>query len=75
MSYSRVRIAARLRPAIPGEPHDNAIRVIHSDAGSAISVDNPRDPSQTFKYPSVFLKLLVLTLSLTTGLPQVLILL
>ncbi|KAI1786603.1 kinesin-domain-containing protein [Ganoderma leucocontextum] len=51
MSYSRVKIAARLRPAIPGEPHDNAIRVIHSDAGSAISVDNPRDPSQTFKYP------------------------
>nr|VWP00188.1 Glucose transporter rco-3 [Ganoderma boninense] len=51
MSYSRVKIAARLRPAIPGEPHDNAIRVIHSDSGSAIAVDNPRDPSQTFKYP------------------------
>ncbi|PIL26656.1 hypothetical protein GSI_11281 [Ganoderma sinense ZZ0214-1] len=51
MSYSRVKIAARLRPAIPGEPHDNAIRVVHSDSGSAISVDNPRDPSQTFKYP------------------------
>ncbi|TBU52461.1 kinesin-domain-containing protein [Dichomitus squalens] len=51
MSYSRVKIAARLRPAIPGEIHDNAIRVLHSDAGPYIDVDNPRDPSQTFKYP------------------------
>ncbi|KAI0642491.1 P-loop containing nucleoside triphosphate hydrolase protein [Trametes meyenii] len=51
MSYSRVRIAARLRPAIPGEQHDNAIRVLRSDSGSAIVVDNPRDSSQTFKYP------------------------
>ena len=66
MSYSRVKIAARLRPAIPGEPHDNAIRVIHSDAGSAISVDNPRDPSQTFKYPSVLPRNLNYRLSLTT---------
>ncbi|RPD53144.1 kinesin-domain-containing protein [Lentinus tigrinus ALCF2SS1-7] len=51
MSYSRVRIAARLRPAIPGEQHDKAIRVVRNDAGSSICVDNPRDPSQTFKYP------------------------
>ncbi|KAI0676625.1 kinesin-domain-containing protein [Trametes maxima] len=51
MSYSRVRIAARLRPAIPGEQHDSAIRVLRSDSGSAIVVDNPRDTSQTFKYP------------------------
>ncbi|RDX42160.1 kinesin-domain-containing protein [Lentinus brumalis] len=51
MSYSRVRIAARLRPAIPGEQHDKAIRLVRTDAGSAICVDNPRDPSQTFKYP------------------------
>ena len=53
MSYSRVKIAARLRPAIPGEQHDKAIRVIRTDSGAAICVDNPRDPSQTFKYPSV----------------------
>ncbi|KAI0764505.1 kinesin-domain-containing protein [Trametes elegans] len=51
MSYSRVKIAARLRPAIPGEQHDNAIRVRRTDSGSAIIVDNPRDPSQTFNYP------------------------
>ncbi|KAH9886009.1 P-loop containing nucleoside triphosphate hydrolase protein [Cubamyces lactineus] len=51
MSYSRVKIAARLRPPIPGEQHDNAIRVLRSDSGSAIVVDNPRDPTQTFKYP------------------------
>ncbi|KAI8969759.1 kinesin-domain-containing protein [Trametes punicea] len=51
MSYSRVRIAARLRPPIPGEQHDNAIRVLRSESGSSIVVDNPRDPSQTFNYP------------------------
>ncbi|KAH9848323.1 P-loop containing nucleoside triphosphate hydrolase protein [Lenzites betulinus] len=52
MSFSRVRIAARLRPPIPGEQHDNAIRVRRdTDALSAIIVDNPRDPSQTFNYP------------------------
>lgn len=55
MSYSRVKIAARLRPPIPGEQHDNAIRVLRSDSGSAIVVDNPRDPTQTFKYPLVSL--------------------
>ena len=57
MSYSRVKIAARLRLAIPGESHDNANCAVHSDSGPAISLDNPRDPSQTFKYPSVFLEL------------------
>ncbi|KAI0367731.1 kinesin-domain-containing protein [Pilatotrama ljubarskyi] len=50
-SYSRVKIAARLRPPISGEQHDNAIRVLRSPSGSAIVVDNPRDPSQTFNYP------------------------
>ena len=55
VSYSRVKIAARLRLAIPGEPHDNATCVVHSDSGSAISVDNPQDPSETFIYTSVFL--------------------
>ncbi|KAI0739220.1 P-loop containing nucleoside triphosphate hydrolase protein [Daedaleopsis nitida] len=51
MSYSKVKIAARLRPPIPGEQHDKAIRVLQTDSGAAICVDNPRDPSQTFKYP------------------------
>ncbi|KAL1946389.1 hypothetical protein VTO73DRAFT_15516 [Trametes versicolor] len=55
MSFSRVKIAARLRPPIPGEQHDNAIRVLRQDregqSNSAIVVDNPRDPSQTFNYP------------------------
>lgn len=57
MSFSRVKIAARLRPPIPGEQHDNAIRVLRQDregqSNSAIVVDNPRDPSQTFNYPCV----------------------
>ncbi|OSC97390.1 kinesin-domain-containing protein [Trametes coccinea BRFM310] len=51
MSYSRVKIAARLRPPIPGEQHDNAIRIVRSASGSAVVVDNPRDPGQTFNYP------------------------
>ncbi|KAI0630947.1 kinesin-domain-containing protein [Trametes polyzona] len=53
MSFSRIRIAARLRPPIPGEQHDNAIRVVRRDGlhNSSIVVDNPRDPTQTFNYP------------------------
>ena len=53
MSYSRVKIAARLRPAIPGELHDK----VRTESGDAIYVDNPRDPSQTFKYPCALLGL------------------
>ena len=53
MSYSRFKIAARLRPALPSEQHDSALRVVHSQSGPAIHVDNPRDPTQTFKYPYV----------------------
>ncbi|KAH9917698.1 kinesin-domain-containing protein [Epithele typhae] len=51
MSYSRVKIAARLRPPLPAEQHDSAIRVVHTSSSPAIHVDNPRDTSQTFKYP------------------------
>ena len=51
MSYSRIKIAARLRPALPAEQHDNAIRVVRTQSGPAIHVDNPRDATQTFKYP------------------------
>ncbi|KAJ6583010.1 kinesin-like protein [Mycena vulgaris] len=72
---AKVKIAARLRPRLPGEPLDDAVRIVHGDssststsipntsgpntsAGSAsttsgtfISVANPRDPSQIFRFP------------------------
>ncbi|KAF8650678.1 hypothetical protein AX16_005116 [Volvariella volvacea WC 439] len=52
-SSHRIRIAARLRPKIDGEVNDDAIQVVreHSSGASFISVPNPRDPSQVFKFP------------------------
>ncbi|KAL0579719.1 hypothetical protein V5O48_002283 [Marasmius crinis-equi] len=63
----KVRIIARLRPRIDGEVDDGAIQVCHptdntaassnsfsstSAAGTSyISVPNPRDPTEVFKYP------------------------
>ncbi|KAG7085767.1 hypothetical protein E1B28_003308 [Marasmius oreades] len=60
----KVRIVARLRPRIDGEVDDGAIQVCHpsdntsssfssaSGAGASyISVPNPRDPTELFKYP------------------------
>lgn len=58
MASHKVRIAARLRPRIEGEVDDQAIQVHRSeDAGlSHITVPNPRDPTQVFKFPYVFPK-------------------
>ncbi|EGO03669.1 hypothetical protein SERLA73DRAFT_83760 [Serpula lacrymans var. lacrymans S7.3] len=51
-ALQRIRIAARLRPRIDGEVEDTSIQVIHSDqAASCISIANPRDPTQVFKFP------------------------
>ncbi|KAF9260345.1 kinesin-domain-containing protein [Marasmius fiardii PR-910] len=60
----KVRIVARLRPRIDGEVDDGAIQVCHpspdntaasssfsSTGTSYISVPNPRDPTELFKYP------------------------
>ncbi|KDR80423.1 hypothetical protein GALMADRAFT_242858, partial [Galerina marginata CBS 339.88] len=58
----KVKIAARLRPKIEGELDDDSVKVIHpsnnsggssssTSGGSFISVANPRDPSQIFKFP------------------------
>ena len=62
MASAKVRIAARLRPRIDGELDDESVKIIHplnttggsssSTAGSSfITVANPRDPSQIFKFP------------------------
>ncbi|KAL0959519.1 hypothetical protein HGRIS_011233 [Hohenbuehelia grisea] len=53
---SRIKIAARLRPRINGEIDDDSVKVIHSAGSSAthgsfVSVVNPRDTTQIFKFP------------------------
>ena len=62
----KIKIAARLRPLIQGEIDDDSVKVIHpsdNTTGSSsstlsgtsfISVANPRDPTQVFKFPLVF---------------------
>ncbi|KAF5356926.1 hypothetical protein D9756_006391 [Leucocoprinus leucothites] len=58
MASHRIKIAARLRPSLPGEITDDDIAVHHpsndstdSTVGSYISVVNPRDITQIFKFP------------------------
>ncbi|KAJ7697614.1 P-loop containing nucleoside triphosphate hydrolase protein [Mycena rosella] len=76
MATAKVRIAARLRPRLAGEPTDDAVRIVHGEAscsnvstsnpntsgantsagsasgsGTFISVANPRDASQVFRFP------------------------
>lgn len=66
MSGHKVKIAARLRPRINGEIDDGSITIQHaastsssdpsssgSSSSSAISVTNPHNPSQVFKFPYV----------------------
>lgn len=57
MASHRIKIAARLRPPLSGEITDRDIAVHHSSDesidsvdGSYISVVNPRDASQIFKF-------------------------
>ena len=64
MASHRIKIAARLRPSLPGEITDHDIAVHHSSDkstdsvdGSYISVANPRDASQVFKFAYVFMYL------------------
>lgn len=63
MATHKVKIAARLRPKIQGELDDDSVQIHHptdNTSGSSsslalgvsyISVTNPRDPSQVFKFP------------------------
>ncbi|KXN84644.1 Kinesin-like protein KIF22 [Leucoagaricus sp. SymC.cos] len=58
MASHKTKIAARLRPPLPGEITDDNIAVHHSSdnsadstQGSYISVVNPRDVTQVFKFP------------------------
>ena len=64
MSCHKVKIAARLRPRINGELDDESVKVYHASddssssegggsGGSYITVANPRDLSQVFKFPLV----------------------
>jgi len=64
MASHRIKIAARLRPPLPGEITDHDIVVHHSSDesidsvdGSYISVANPRDASQIFKFAYVVMYL------------------
>jgi len=64
MASHRIKIAARLRPPLPGEITDHDIVVHHSSDesmdsvdGSYISVANPRDASQIFKFTYVLVHL------------------
>ncbi|KAF8623194.1 hypothetical protein AX17_007517 [Amanita inopinata Kibby_2008] len=53
-SAHKVRIAARLRPKIQGEVNDDLVQVHRSEDGtstSCITVVNPRDTTQVFKFP------------------------
>ena len=63
-SAHKVKIAARLRPRLNGELDDESVKVYlgSEDTGESssamgsgrfISVTNPRDPSQVFKFPCV----------------------
>ncbi|PPQ86673.1 hypothetical protein CVT25_006748 [Psilocybe cyanescens] len=58
----KVKIAARLRPRLDGELDDDSVKIVHQSnnsggssistgGGSFISVANPRDPTQLFKFP------------------------
>ncbi|KAJ2912993.1 hypothetical protein MD484_g7419, partial [Candolleomyces efflorescens] len=62
MASHKVKIAARLRPRLDGEVVDDNIKVFHNgdsstgsasstSGGSYISVVNPRDTTQVFKFP------------------------
>ncbi|KAJ3558283.1 hypothetical protein NM688_g1017 [Phlebia brevispora] len=53
MAHSyKVKIAARLRPTIAGELNDDGVKIEHKEDGvSFISVPNPRDITQIFKFP------------------------
>ncbi|KAL5496032.1 hypothetical protein ACEPAH_3125 [Sanghuangporus vaninii] len=48
---TKIRIAARLRPNIPGEILDDAVGVENDENGAFVTMTHPRDASQRFKFP------------------------
>ncbi|KAL5523354.1 hypothetical protein ACEPAF_1621 [Sanghuangporus sanghuang] len=48
---TKIRIAARLRPYIPGETLDDAVGVENDENGAFVTMTHPRDASQRFKFP------------------------
>ena len=63
MSTHKVKIIARLRPKIHGELDDDSVKIIHTSdnngdrlaaSGSFVTVPNPRDPTQIFKFPLAY---------------------
>ena len=76
MATHKVKIAARLRPRLESEIDDDSVKIVHpsndsggssssTSGGSFITVANPRDPTQIFKFPCVHTKNNTLSLSLT----------
>ena len=64
MSTQKIKIISRLRPRIQGELDDNSVKIVHAlddtgdssastKGGSFVTVPNPRDTTQIFKFPSV----------------------
>lgn len=62
MATRKIKIISRLRPKIQGELDDDSVKVVHSSdesgdslrgGGNFITVQNPRDPTQIFKFLSV----------------------
>ncbi|KAF8191774.1 hypothetical protein BJ912DRAFT_963547 [Pholiota molesta] len=62
MASAKVKIAARLRPRLDGELDDDSVQIVHfsndtggtsrsSSGGSFITVANPRDPREIYKFP------------------------
>ncbi|KIM37196.1 hypothetical protein M413DRAFT_279239 [Hebeloma cylindrosporum] len=62
MATHKVKIAARLRPRLESEIDDDSVKIVHPSndsggsssstaGGSFITVANPRDPTQIFKFP------------------------
>lgn len=48
---TKIRIAARLRPSIPGEIIDDAVGIENDENGSFVTMSHPRDHTQRFKFP------------------------
>src|SRR5258708_39018632 len=64
MVTQRIKIISRLRPRIKGELDDNSVKIVHelddsgesfatTKGGSFVTVPNPRDAIQIFKFPLV----------------------
>lgn len=77
MATHKVKIAARLRPKIESEIDDDSVKIVHpsndsggssssTSGGSFITVANPRDPTQIFKFPYVYTNFIFLIVDVFT---------